>query len=725
MFFGVCMAPACEISGVVKDANSMEPLSGANVLLQGLTAGAATDRTGRFVIAGLEAGRYSVLVSMIGYRSTTLSVDLGSEKASKMPLEIRLQLSVLHMEPVQVTGNLHRDVIATPSLESEALTLSASTVPRKQIEREAAKTLIDAMNYVPGAFIESRGRKVKQFFSVRGQRYPYPDYALDGVWQKEFHETPYLFSASDIESIEVMRSSSVLLTGLSSMAGVINIQTKEYEKSETSVELDCGSFNTLRGHVSHGSKVNTFSYAIGLGYFKTAGPDGKHAAEQVSNLYGKLKWQPGEQVQIQGSAMVLNGTREFATAVPPADPKLWLQLEKYDPLKTMLFTLKGKYTAGGTASTEFKFSFADRKSAYENLDTQVQKTLIYTEADREWNASLIQALSLVRQNTLRAGFIYNRWIAPNGKRFYYGKPCDTETYSGVLVDEQQAGRFRIDAGFRWERTHLNRYGAFGIDGSAQGFGKVSPIVDEWRSPILNATLGVAYRLNDRVSFTFHSAVGKIDPREGSLDVNLTEPKTETQWKTDVGVTKRFDRSGRVSMVVYATVQKNAIALSGKTLSANGRIMELYLNRDQFQIGLETEWRTSDFWRGFQPFVNVALMISKAEQDRTIVRNREYPSFIANAGVLWRWRFMDLNVLAKYVSAFQSARFAAVSSADPSAPYPLGDFFTLDAILDWNLDSARQLKLVIELRNLTGQPYSTVVGYPDFGRRILLGVRQSW
>jgi hypothetical protein len=321
-----------EIKGIVKDAKTLIPLNGANVMIQGTTLGASCDRNGQFVIMGVKSGQYTLLISMMGYKSKTINIEVGPELNT--PLEIKLSPTILPMPVIQVSGESYRNVITEPALESLALILSTSTIPRQQIEKEAAETVVDALNFVPGAFIESRGRKVKQFFSVRGQKYPYPDYAIDGVWQKEFLEMPYIFSAADIEKIEVVRSSAVLLTGLSSMAGVINIQTKAYQKRETNYELEYGSYNTMRGHLSHGARINNFAYATGLGYFKSAGPADKHASEQVANLFGKLQWQPLKRLSLQTSAIYYQASREFVTAVPPADPKLWQILEKFDPQKT-------------------------------------------------------------------------------------------------------------------------------------------------------------------------------------------------------------------------------------------------------------------------------------------------------------------------------------------------------------------------------------------------------
>ena len=79
-----------------------------------------------------------------------------------------------------------RNLMKRPYTEPNSLFSSISKLSGAVIKKQGAVNLIEAMNYVPDGLIESRGRQVKQFFSVRGQKYPYPDYAIDGVWQKEF-----------------------------------------------------------------------------------------------------------------------------------------------------------------------------------------------------------------------------------------------------------------------------------------------------------------------------------------------------------------------------------------------------------------------------------------------------------------------------------------------------------------------------------------------------------
>ena len=65
------------LSGAVRDDNG-NALIGANVRVVGTSQGAATDRFGRFVIAGVGLGTYTVSVSYVGYQAATQTVQLSN-----------------------------------------------------------------------------------------------------------------------------------------------------------------------------------------------------------------------------------------------------------------------------------------------------------------------------------------------------------------------------------------------------------------------------------------------------------------------------------------------------------------------------------------------------------------------------------------------------------------------------------------------------------------------
>ncbi len=705
---------AAEIKGVITDADKNTPLSGVNVTVKGTDTGASTNAHGEYTIKGIQPGTYSLVISMMGYKEQIQSVNVSLSKSATANAE--LSPIVIPMQAVQIMGRSTRNIIENPEMVSPGLGISTTIIDRKEIEKQAPVTLIDAMQYIPGAVVETRGRKVKQFFSVRGQRYPYPDYAIDGVWQKEFHETPYVFPASMIESIQIIRSSAALLSGLGGLSGVIDVKTREFEDPETTTELEYGSFNTLRGNVSHGATRGTVSYAGGIGYYQTDGPDDRHAAETLANGFAKVKWQPSDKFYVQSSIIHLNGSRELATGLPPAADKFQVNLEEFDPVKTSIVSLRSQYIESENASTEIKLSYADRKPVYHSENTKSGAVAEQNEYDHEFNAGLIQSLSLIPNNVLRAGLLYNHWVAPEGKRFYAGKPCDTETIAAVLTDEHQFGRLQIDAGFKWQRSYYNEYGGFGIDGSAKGFQKVEPIMDEWQKPLLIGSLGMSYYLNQSITLNLNVSAGSIEPRSGSLDVNMAEPLNEKRNQIDAGVHYNIENVGDIAFTAFTVYQQDAIVLSGKTYTLNDKVMELYLNRDQVQTGIEVEARANTLWETIQPFCNVTWMVSKQDEDGDMVESKEFPTLVSSAGIYGKWSRLDVNMLIKYISSFENSRFSAIPE-----PQPLGDFVNMDIIAGWDFAPLLPVHVYAEIRNVTDELYSTVVGFPDFGRRFNLRV----
>ncbi|MCK5137234.1 MAG: TonB-dependent receptor [Bacteroidales bacterium] len=704
------------IKGVVRDAVTMTPLERVNIIVLDTPVGAISDDHGRFSISGLKSGEYYIRASMIGYESLQLLVQVNKGSFAGINLDLH-PVSIL-LDSVGILGKRpERDLIVIPTLEPRSLDAVHSTVTIDEIRKQGSHTIIEALKYVPGGHIETRGRKVKQFFSVRGQKYPYPDYAINGIWQKEFRELPYFFPSSDIESIKIVRSSAALLTGLSGLAGVIDLQTREYDSLETALELEYGSFKSFHGQLSHGGKFGSFSYAAGGGYDRTSGPAGMHAAEKMMNMHGRFIWEPDSSLSVTGNIFHMNGMRQLTVAMPPADQKFIDFRQTYDPLLTTLVNLKTYYRPATWASTELQLFYSGRKPVYIDEVREIRTN----EYDFEWGLNLIQSLAISPANTLRFGGLYNHWLAPNGKRFYAGKRCDSETISFVAVDEHRLGPAVFDAGIRWTRTFLNEYGAFNIEGSGGAFKNVDPIIDEWQDPVIQANAGVTLiMLSDKVSLHLHTALGQVKPREGSLDTALNVPANETRLKFDLGLIRSWVGGSQIVLSSFYVRQENAIVYSGQTYQhpISGKIMELYENRNQEQYGIEFETRSGKMLNLFSFFYNITLMNSLVLTGGERIRDREHPGLITNIGIFLTRSGFDLNLFGKYVSQYENDRFA-----DPAyGPQPLGDYFTLDMSGGYAIGPRRSTRVYLNIINITNKKYSTVVGYPDFGRKINIGVR---
>jgi len=97
-----------KIAGVVRDAQTGEPLPGANVVVEGTNMGAACDADGYFYIIRLEPGTYSVQARMMGFASVT---QTGVRVASghTTPLNFELESSIVEGEGITIQAE--REVV--------------------------------------------------------------------------------------------------------------------------------------------------------------------------------------------------------------------------------------------------------------------------------------------------------------------------------------------------------------------------------------------------------------------------------------------------------------------------------------------------------------------------------------------------------------------------------------------------------------------------------------
>lgn len=713
IFFGYFPLAGQGIYGVVRDVKTQQSLQNVNISIPESHLGTITDSDGKYGPVMLVPGIYKVKATLIGYQPQIMTIRVPD--SGSVHLDFFLNPMIYQIDTIEILGQKdQRNLILFPQLEPVGLESAKTTITRNEIEKLETRTVIEALNYTPGGMIESRGRKIKNFFSVRGQIYPYPNYLINGIWQKDFNEMPYFLSASDVEKIEIIRSSAALLSGLSSMAGTINIQTREYETPHSSIELEYGTFQTLHSHLSHGGKVKNFNYSFGIGYDRTKGPAGRHAKEEMLGFYGMTKWLPVKALSIKTSLFYLDGSRELTMALPPADKKYLTQVQSFDPVRSVLANMKIFFHPGNFYSSDLQVSYALRDPVFRD---EVAGTEIH-EKDYEWTVNFIHSLSLSARNNLRFGGLFNHWVAPEGKGFYAGRPANTETFSWVLVDEQKWQRFTLDAGIRWIKEYYIEYGAYSIEGDASLFKKVPPIEDQWMPANIQGSLGLTATISHATSIYVNSAFGQVKPRVGTLDTDLTEPANEQRIKLDLGIIHQNDKGFHTMMTIFTVIQENAIKYSGETYlnPATNLLMELYTNRDQIQTGVEIELKSPLFSLPLDVVFNATAMQSRIYQVDEMVVNKEYPAFILNGGLDFQKTRLQISLMGKYVSYFKNNRFASISDG----PQPLGDFFNLDAVVKYNLTD--YLKFFIKLQNIFNIKYSTCVGYPDFGRQIHFGLK---
>jgi outer membrane cobalamin receptor len=713
------------ITGNVINEQNRQVLADANVVLLPLNSGAVTDEKGNFEIRNINEGRYEMVVSMVGYQNYRQEIVV--EEGKEAFYRILLKPDNLYIDEVDILGEgAEQRLLRQPDLEPASLQAMSSTIQRHEIMYQGAVTLVDALKYVPGALVETRGRKVKQFFSVRGQMYPYPTYSMDGVWQKEFHETVYFINAANIESIEVVRSASAMLKSLSPLAGVIDVRSRQYSEAETTVLARYGSLNTFQTSLTHGNKIEDVHYSGGVQYSGTNGPEGRNGQERIVNANARLDWQMNDKLNAGFKVFYLGGSRQLVQPIEPADEKFRLNQEKYDPLNTFLLTTKLAYQPNSRLSSELYMNYSHRNPTYHNLNTNSGEVSSYQETDYEVTINQLNALKLSESNVLRVGALYNHWVAPEGKRYYYGKRGDVHTFSGVITDQQRWGKWLLDAGLRVTQEYFKEWGGFSIEGSGGKFKNVAPIKDEWQSPVWQATAGATYAANAVLSWHLNVASGIVTPRKGALTPEGEQPANEKRTNVDLGLIRHFNKTGHFKLATFAVNRREAIDYNGETIELeNGDIMELYSNVDKRQYGVEVDTRLPLLGSWLTGSANVTFMLGENKEESTWVQDDEIPEFIANTGIHVLNRNIDCNLFVNYTGAFKNDRFVSKNYLQEFGKAPLGDFWTVNVTAGYTMGKKKGTRLFVEAMNLLDEAFQTVPGYPDYGRHISLGVNWTF
>jgi len=203
-----------KISGVVTDAQTGEVLPGANVYIEELKQGAATDIEGYFVILQVPPGTYDLQVDYVGYVSKTIAdVRVRSNRISVV--DIQLSSGVLESEAVTVVAErplVEKDISATTrSLSSEEMEL----VP--------ANSVNEVLAIQPGV-VNSGG------LHFRGGRSGEVVYYVDGVPMvnplfSEINSTE-IINKDIISEMQVISGTYSAEYG-NAMSGIINITSKE------------------------------------------------------------------------------------------------------------------------------------------------------------------------------------------------------------------------------------------------------------------------------------------------------------------------------------------------------------------------------------------------------------------------------------------------------------------------------------------------------------------
>ncbi len=317
------------IKGRVVEAETSEPLPGANVVLVGTKMGVSTDADGYYHFEKIPSGRYTLEVSYIGFQKTTIDVQVAASKTATYDVKMSGDANVL--DEVTIT-TVRRQRSSVPHMteklmvqEIKALQVVASGISSEQISRSADRNAADAVAKVSGVSIRD-----DKFIVIRGMNERYNlTYLNDNVAPStELYSRAFaldLLPTRIIDRIMVYKSPSPDM-----MADMTGGAVKIYTKDATLVKhFDIEVQTGYRPHTTFNNNFMTYdggkwdwlgfddgtrklpSAVPGYGDFTKAKISQKEYAENFSPTlqYQKMKGLPLGQITINYYNAFLIGNR--------------------------------------------------------------------------------------------------------------------------------------------------------------------------------------------------------------------------------------------------------------------------------------------------------------------------------------------------------------------------------------------------------------------------------
>lgn len=164
------------IGGMIQDAQTGDPLPGANVLLVGTGFGASSDIAGKYVVRNVPPGSYTLRVSYVGYRMATLQVQVQAGEDRKV--DFKLVAAAIEGETVTVTAQASgQNAAINQQIASNQI---VNVVSSARIQELPDANAAESVGRLPGVSVLRSGGEGTQIV-IRGMQPKYNAVSVDGV----------------------------------------------------------------------------------------------------------------------------------------------------------------------------------------------------------------------------------------------------------------------------------------------------------------------------------------------------------------------------------------------------------------------------------------------------------------------------------------------------------------------------------------------------------------
>jgi len=247
------------LKGLIENENS-EDMAGALVQIVGTYQSIITNSKGEFIFENLNPGKYSILVSFIGYDVLSKEIEVSNE-------DVRLNLVMKESENMteEVVIRALRSVRHTPVASSES---GKTEISKNNLGQDVPYLL----NLMPSMTVTSDAGSGMGYtkLSIRGtdltrinvttNGIPLNDAESHGVWWVDLPDL-----AASVENIQIQRGVGTSTNGTSAFGANINLQTNQLKKiAYGEMASSYGSFNSYKTSIKAGSGLINDHFAFDL-----------------------------------------------------------------------------------------------------------------------------------------------------------------------------------------------------------------------------------------------------------------------------------------------------------------------------------------------------------------------------------------------------------------------------------------------------------------------------
>ncbi len=539
---GLSQTPG-KISGTIRDAQTGEPLIGANVLIVGTSQGAATQVDGTYFILNVMPGQYDLQASMLGYRRVTLKgiiVNVGRTTTA----DLSLSSEAIEQQEVIVQA-------VRPDVEREKTSTSA-IIRFDEVQgiagmRDVEDVIGLAADVTDGHF--RGGRTNEEYYTLQGL----------GIINPLDASAAFRPIMSAVEEVEVVTSGFGAQYG-NAQSGVVNITMKE------------GRRDAWR------TRVETRLRAPGLKYFGPSVFD-ESAQPYMQKLADPNFWRYGDATTGNVPVFGFFNSQDFGrdTAIMVQVARLmWTNASQYDKNRKYWTTID--YNVEGSTGGPID----DGVTMFLALRSEVEHAIVPTEEpnqQRQFMGNLVFDLGSGATLRLSGGSQYEfDNILSGGTGFYYW------TWDRILGISQRE-RSNTQAGMRFTQTvddatfyeiKFNTLGTHNQQGA-------SPWYDTVTDAVRNMETGSAIITREMNFLAFPSMPGKTFYYLSNTRASFADERTFTA-SLEASYTSQVTSSHLVNVGLQANVYRINVD-NVDNIKSRGNILSRKYTGSPYELGV--------------------------------------------------------------------------------------------------------------------------------------------